>query len=437
MSILEKFTIRAEQGKYNRRLTKMNTQTLSTEKQQIVQFIEENKGELLKFLQELVSIPSDNPPGDCQKIAEYIDEQLKGFDFEEVLLKEVDEEIVKSVGMIRASNVIAYETYGEGIEITLNSHGDVVPPGLGWTQDPYGGTIIDGKLYGRGAAVSKSDIASYTFAVLALRQLKEKLSGKISLAFTFDEETGGDIGPKWVIENGYIKPDLAICPGFTYSLINAHNGCLHLEVKVKGKSAHAAEPQTGYDAIEATTGLLTELYKHRKTLNKNVSAIAGIGSSKLTVGLIKGGINTNVVPDECTLRMDRRMIPEEDPREVEASLRQIIRDAVSGYEGIEVEINRVLLANSFGPTPVDSPLVQAISSNWNEIMGGELEISGSPLYTDARHFTEAGIPTVLFGAGPRTLLEANGHRADEHVQVDDVINATKIVALSLFDLLKK
>lgn len=157
----------------------------------------------------------------------------------------------------------------------------------------------------------------------------------------------------------------------------------------------------------------------------------------MSIGLIKGGINTNVVPDECTFRLDRRMIPEEDPREVEAELRQIIRQSLSEYEGIEIDMNRILLANSLKPTPTDSPLTQVISSNWKEVMNGELEIEGSPLYTDARHFSEAGIPTVLFGAGPRTLLEANGHRADEHVLVDDLIKATKVVALSLFDLLKK
>ncbi|WP_019241898.1 MULTISPECIES: ArgE/DapE family deacylase [Bacillus] len=417
----------------------MSTKTLSAEKQQIVQFIENNKDSLIQFLQEIVAIPSDNPPGDCQELAEFLDKKLKDFDFKEVLLKEVPEEEVKAVGMIRASNVIAYEQFGDNtdFEITLNSHGDVVPPGLGWTQDPYGGNIVDGKLYGRGAAVSKSDIATYTFAVLALRQLNEKLSGKVSLAFTFDEETGGDIGPKWVLDHGYVKPNLAICPGFTYSLVNAHNGCLHLEVKVKGKSAHAAEPQTGYDALEATTQVLQTLYEHRKTLGSTVSAIPGIGTPKLTVGLIKGGINTNVVPDECTIRLDRRMIPEEDPRVVEDTLRQTLREAITDFEGIEIEIKRVLLANSFGPVSTDSPLVQSISSNWHDIMGGELEVTGSPLYTDARHFYEAGVPVVLFGAGPHSLIEANGHRADEHVRVDDVIKATKIVALSLYDLLLK
>lgn len=415
----------------------MKTNTLSAEKQQLINYIEENQAELIKFLQELVSIPSDNPPGDCQEIAEHIYKRLDGFGLENVSLNEVEEEKVKAVGMIRASNVVAYSTFGsgEGPEITLNSHGDVVPPGLGWTQDPYGGNVVDGKMYGRGVAVSKSDIASYTFAVLALRKLQANLKGKISLAFTFDEETGGDIGPKWLLDKGLINPDMAICPGFTYSLVNAHNGCLHLEVKLKGKSAHAAEPQYGHDALEAMTGVLSALYEYRKGFSKIKSNVPGIDSPNLVVGLISGGINTNVVPDEATIRIDRRLIPEENPQVAELEIRNVIAEALESYAGVEAYINQILLARAFGPVPVDSPLVQSISTNWTTIMGGELPVNGVPLYTDARHFYEAGIPVVLFGAGPRTLLEANGHRADEHIKVDDLLKSTKIVTLALYDLL--
>lgn len=417
----------------------MTTKTLSPEKQQIINYIEENQEQLIAYLKELVSIPSDNPPGDCQEIAEHIYKRLDGFEFENLSIHKVEEEKVKAVGMIKVSNVVGYQIFGngEGPEITLNSHGDVVPPGSGWTQDPYGGNVVDGKLYGRGAAVSKSDIASFTFATLALRQFKDKLKGKISLAFTFDEETSGDVGPKWLLEKGLINPDWAICPGFTYSIVNAHNGCLHLEIKLKGKSAHAAEPQYGQDALEAMTGILSALYEYRKGLSKIKSNVPGIDSPHLVVGLISGGINTNVVPDTTTIRIDRRLIPEENPQVAEDDIRNVIAEALENYPGVEAEIHQILLARSLGPVPVDSPLVKSIASNWSEIMGGgELPIGGSPLFTDARHFYEAGIPVVLFGAGPRTLLEANGHRADENVKVEDLMKSTKIVALALYDLLQ-
>ncbi|RAL26217.1 peptidase M20 [Thermoflavimicrobium daqui] len=408
-------------------------------KLEIIQWIEENRESVIQFVQELVSIPSDNPPGDCYEIAQHIEKRLKEFEFADIQFLEVDPKEVEANGMIRAANVVATTQFGDGSgnSIALNAHGDVVAPGMGWTQDPYGGQIVDGKIYGRGAAVSKSDIATYTFAVMALRKFAADLSGEVALAFTFDEEAGGNIGPKWLLDHQYIKPDMAIAAGFTYSIVNAHNGCLHLEVKLKGKSAHAAAPHTGNDALEAMTGVLQTIYHYRDSLQAIKSNIPGIDHPSIVVGLISGGINTNVVPDQCTIRLDRRLIPEEDGAKVEAEIRSLIQEKVKEYEGIEVEITQILLAHNFGPTPEDTELIKTLGHNWRELMDGELMIDGVPLYTDARHFSQAGIPTVLFGAGPRTLLEANGHRADEHVRVEDLIKATKIVAITLYDLLKK
>ncbi|WP_250637094.1 M20/M25/M40 family metallo-hydrolase [Geobacillus sp. JS12] len=251
---------------------------LSHEKQNIIDWIEMEKKEIIEFLRELVAIPSDNPPGDCYAIAQHIYKRLQQFSFYDAELLEVEAEKVRERGMIRVANVVAKTTFGsgDGPEIVLNAHGDVVAPGLGWTYDPYGGEIVDGKIYGRGAAVSKSDIAAYTFAVMALRQVGEKLSGTVSLAFNFDEETGGEIGPKWMIENGYIQPSMAISAGFTHSIVNSHNGCLHLEIRTKGKSAHAAAPYTGYDAVEAMTGVLQALYAYRETLQQKRSGFRGL-----------------------------------------------------------------------------------------------------------------------------------------------------------------
>lgn len=412
---------------------------MNESKQKILQWIDLEKEKVIQFLQELVTIPSDNPPGDCSAIAEHIYKRLGHFDFSQTDLLEIEPEEVRSNGMIRVANIVSRTIFGngEGPEIALNAHGDVVAPGLGWTQDPYGGKIVDGKLYGRGAAVSKSDIAAYTFAVMALRQVAAELSGKAVLAFNFDEETGGNIGVKRMIEKGHIRPDMAISAGFSYSIVNSHNGCLHLEVQLKGKSAHAAAPYTGHDALEAMTGVLQSIYTYRRSLDNIHSNVPGIDSPTLVVGLVSGGINTNVVPDQCTIRIDRRLIPEEDGEKVERELRQLVEQTVRDYEGIQVEIRRILLAKSFKPTPENSPLIQTLASNWKKVMGGDPEIHGIPLYTDARHFAEAGIPVILFGAGPRTLLEANGHRADEHVRIGDLIQATKILALTLYDLLRE
>ncbi|WHY01558.1 ArgE/DapE family deacylase [Neobacillus sp. DY30] len=410
---------------------------MNADKAKIVQWIQDHEQDLIAFLKKLVQTPSDNPAGDCLPIARVLGKQLSELGFDNVSLLEVDEESAKANGMISMANVLAPAVFGEGTNVVLNAHGDVVPPGLGWSVDPYGGEIVDGKMYGRGVAVSKSDIAAYTYAVLALKQVKEKLSGRVDLAFTFDEETGGEIGPKWLIDRGYIQPDQAIVAGFTYSAVNAHNGCLHFEIKTTGKSAHAALPHTGIDAIEATAKILQVLYDYRKTLAEKRSLIPGIDFPTLNVGLISGGINTNVVPDECTIRVDRRLIPEEDFITAETEFRELVQQSVKEIPGIKIEIRKILHAKSFGPTPDDTPLVQILAENWKLILkeDEELPVHGVPLYTDARHFFSAGIPTIMFGVGPKVLEEANGHRADENIRLSDLQAATKIIACTLYDLL--
>ena len=412
---------------------------MKQDKEKIVQWIEDHESEIIDFLKKLVQTPSDNPTGDCLPIAVVLEKQLQELGFDNVSLLEVEEKSVKANGMISLANVLSSTLFGDGqgTNVVLNAHGDVVPPGLGWSVDPYGGEIVDGKMYGRGVAVSKSDIAAYTYAVLALKQVSAQLLGRVDLAFTFDEETGGEIGPKLLIEQGYIKPDQAIVAGFTYSAVNAHNGCLHFEIKTTGKSAHAALPHTGIDAIEATTKIVNGLYEYRKKLAEKKSTIPGIDFPTLNVGLISGGINTNVVPDECTIRVDRRLIPEEDFVEAETEFRELVHQAVSDIPGIEIEIRKILHAKSFGPVPENTPVVQALAANWQSILKeeGELPVHGVPLYTDARHFFAAGIPTVMFGVGPKVLEEANGHRADENIRLSDLQAATKIIACTLYDLL--
>jgi len=391
--------------------------------------------EEVAFLAELVKVPSDNPPGDCAPHAEVTAKLLEKLGFE-VSRHPVPEAVVKAAGMKTATNIVARRTYGSGGPvIALNIHGDVVPPGEGWTADPYGAEIRDGWMYGRGVAVSKSDFATYAFAVLALEKAGAALNGTLELHGTWDEEAGGEIGPKWLLDEGIVKPDLAIAAGFSYAVVNAHNGCLHLEITVEGRSAHAAMPFTGVDALEAATGVLNALYAFRKSLAAKVSATPGIGSPQLTVGLISGGINTNVVPDKVTLRLDRRMIPEENPEAVEAELVALVEGAMRAFPAARVSVKRILLARPLTPLAGSEKLSEALTRRASEVFGVPVGVNGVPLYTDARHYADAGVPIVLYGAGPRTITEANAHRADERLPLDDLRKATEVMALALADLL--
>lgn len=388
----------------------------------------------VKYLQALVQVPTDTPPGNNAPHAERTAELLSGFGFTaEKHAVPADE--VKAYGLESITNLIVRRKYGEGKTVALNAHGDVVPPGEGWTHGPYSGDVADGKLYGRASAVSKSDFASYTFAVRALESLGAPLKGGVELHLTYDEEFGGELGPGWLLKKGLTKPDYLIAAGFSYQVVTAHNGCLQMEVTVHGKMAHAAIPSTGVDALQGAVAILNALY-HQNTLYQQVTSnVEGITHPYLNVGRIEGGTNTNVVPGKVVLRLDRRMIPEEDPIVVEASIRKVIADAAASKPGITVDIKRLLLARALQPLPGNQPLVEALQKHGQAVFGEAIPTSGTPLYTDVRLYCEQGIPAVIYGAGPRTVLESNAKRADEHVVLDDLKRATKVVARSLYDLL--
>jgi succinyl-diaminopimelate desuccinylase len=391
------------------------------------------------FLAAMVRTPSDNPPGDCAAHAVMAAKELSAMGYR-VERDVVPAAVVEAAGMRRATNLIVRERFGtgRGPVVALNAHGDVVPPGMGWSVDPYGAVVKSGVMYGRGVAVSKSDFATYAFALAALKRLAASgavnLNGTVELHLTYDEETGGEIGPRRLLALKKSRPDYAICAGFAHGITTAHNGCLHLEVEVVGRSGHAARPETGVDALEAANALLSDLYALRKTYAKRKSKTPGIKSPTLVVGLIEGGINTNVVPDRVTLRLDRRIIPEENPGEVERTLVAQIK-RLSKRPGIRVNVKRILLARPFTPVRGQEKLVASLKANARAVSGERIEAHGVPLYTDARHYSAAGIPTVLYGAGPRTLEEANGHRADEKLKLADLDLATEVVALTLVDLL--
>jgi acetylornithine deacetylase/succinyl-diaminopimelate desuccinylase-like protein len=398
-------------------------------------WIDAHFDEQVRFLQQLVRVPTDTPPGNnaphADKTAALLAEMGLAAEKHAVPPAEVEAQ-----GMQSITNLIVRRAYGAGPTIALNAHGDVVPPGEGWTHDPYGAEIADGKLYGRAAAVSKSDFATFTFALRALEAAARPTRGAVELHFTYDEEFGGELGPGWLLRRGLTKPDLLIAAGFSYQVVTAHNGCLQLEVTLHGLASHAAYPTTGIDALQAANALLSALYQYNSVLRERRSKVEGITHPYLNVGRIDGGSNTNVVPGKVTLKLDRRMIPEEDAAEVEAEVRALIERAVAAHDKrVKVEIKRLLLARALAPQQGNAALVQAIQRHAGEVFGETPPVIGTPLYTDVRLYGEAGTAAVIYGAGPRTVLESNAKRADEHLMLEDLRRATKVVARTLAQLL--
>lgn len=391
--------------------------------------------EEVRFLQALVRVPTDTPPGNNAPHAERTAELLQDFGFD-AEAHAVPADAVKDYGMQSITNLIVRREYGPGRRVALNAHGDVVPPGDGWQHDPYGAEIDNGSLYGRAAAVSKSDFASFTFAVRALEAVARPKQGAVELHFTYDEEFGGLLGPGWLLSQGLTKPDLMIAAGFSYEVVTAHNGCLQMEVTVHGKMAHAAIPDTGVDALQGAVTILNALYAQNAKYRSITSDVPGINHPYLNVGRIEGGTNTNVVPGKVSFKLDRRMIPEENAADVEADIRKIIEAAAATTPGIHIEIKRLLLANSMRPLPGNQALVSAIQKHGEALFGEPIPAMGTPLYTDVRLYAEAGIPGVIYGAGPRTVLESHAKRNDERVVLEDLRRATKVIARTLADLLQ-
>ena len=410
------------------------------------QWIDQHFDEQVQFFQQLVQVPTDTPPGNNAPHAERTAALLKdmGYEAEKHVVPEAD---VKAYGMESITNLIVRRPFGaagSGRTIALNAHGDVVPPGEGWSHDPYGGEIVDGKMFGRATAVSKCDFSTFTYALRALEAVAKPSQGAVELHFTYDEEFGGLLGPGWLLEKGLTKPDLLLAAGFSYEVVVAHNGCLQMEITVHGKMAHAAVPHTGVDALQAAVAIMNDLYAENAKYQQVTSKVAGIKHPYLNIGQISGGTNTNVIPGKVVLKIDRRMIPEENPAEVEKSIRAVIAQAAerfnqqrgySGDDAVRIDIKRLLLANAMTPLPGNQPLVDAIQKHGEAVFGEKPPAVGTPLYTDVRLYVERGIPGVIYGAGPRTVLESHAKRADERLDLQDLRRATKVVARMLHDLL--
>jgi succinyl-diaminopimelate desuccinylase len=404
-------------------------------------WIDAHFDEQVQFLQELIRVPTDTPPGNNTPHALRTAELLQGLGYQ-AEKHAPPQAAVEAAGLQSITNLIVRRRFGEGGKtIALNAHGDVVPPGEGWSVDPYGGVVKDGFIYGRAAAVSKCDFSTFTFALRALEAVAPPKKGSVELHFTYDEEFGGEVGPDWLLAQGITKPDLLIAAGFSYQVVVAHNGCLQMEVTVHGEMSHAAIPDSSTDALQGAVHIMSALYALNAEYKKISSKVEGITHPYLNIGLIEGGTNTNVVPGKVVFKLDRRMIPDEDAAQVEQSMRDTIAKAAASYapargsNAIRVDVRRMLLAHAMKPLPGNQALVSALQTHGQAVFKEPIPALGTPLYTDVRLYVERGIPGVIYGAGPRTVLESNAKRADERLNLEDLRRATKVIARSLSELL--
>ncbi|MBI4279012.1 MAG: ArgE/DapE family deacylase [Armatimonadetes bacterium] len=388
--------------------------------------------ELVARLSRLVQVPSPNPPGEYEPIADAVREMLRDLGYQ-VEFVDAPEAEVRQAGLRAPRRNVIGGLGGTGDPartIILNAHIDTVPvvSPERWTYPPFSGAVADGRVWGRGAVDSKARMVSYAMAPILLRRAGVSPAGTVLCAFTCDEETGGDLGAGYLVRSGRLRGDAAVVEGYNSPIIRAAAGLLRTDIHIEGKAAHASRPDLGVNAIEPLGTLIPPLLALRDELTERRSEIAGMGHTTLSLGVVSGGVKVNVVPDRCTLSIDCRVIPEVDPQQVVGRIRAIAAAAEARHPGIHVHVAVVRTA---APTRLaeDHPVVQGLARACRQVLGRPVPIEGETGGTDARWFNAGGIPAANYGPG--RMESGNYHGVDEHVEIADLVEATDVLAVFL------
>ena len=355
------------------------------------------------LLKKLVQTATETRSAGLLKSSEKIATLLEALDFE-VDRHAPDKDRLEALGRLPLQNLVARKSFGDGPVLAFVSYVDTADAHPGWTFEPLGGEIVDGRLYGLGAVSGKGDLAAQIYAVEALTQIGATLKGTIEL---------------------HIRA--ALTPATTRTMI--------MNVEVRGKTAPAHAPEAGADALEAASHALSRLYQFRGGLKAHASEVPGLGAPSLVVETISGGDETGGVPDFVTFRIDRRLMPDEDPVQVEKQLTNLIGSTIAKMPGTRCRIRRSVLIPAMGNDSNTENLVSVLSKHLEAISGMAGEARGIAHDHEGRHYAAAGIPTVMYGAGPLDVVEAGLHSADENIALDDLRLATQILALAALELL--
>jgi acetylornithine deacetylase/succinyl-diaminopimelate desuccinylase family protein len=367
------------------------------------------------LLRQLVQIPSPNPPGDTRAIAKFVAEQMRAIG--------CDVGLLAPDAKPNALNTIAALGQGEP-RVMLHAHIDTVPIGATeaekWSSDPYAAEIRAGALYGKGSIDDKAPLASMMLAMMDAAA-QETLTGTLILVAAAEEEVGGQLGTKWLADNGHLPACEFIIVGEQTGnkVATAHKGVLRATVRTSGKSVHATNPDRGINAIVAMSKVVNALSRYHRELAQRIHPVVGFPTCN--IGLIEGGSTANAVPDACAITLDRRMIPREDPEVVKAELRAVI-EAVD-LAPASVEIGDFVYSPWFD-SALDSDYAQAFMSCVREVIHEDPGPVGYLPGSDAKHLTElARGDMIIFGPGSYEVA----HAADEHVLLADYQATTDIL----------
>ena len=383
----------------------------------------ENSELTFKFLEDLIKIPTDNPPGDCSVAAARVSSEFEaiGLDIERHDIKKDNGQVIP----------IILGWYGPRIEapdLILNAHLDAPPVGDGWTMSPYGAERRHGRIFGRGAALAKSDVAVYTHAVAAVMRVAESLTDRsVVVAITADEGSGGVNGPKYILEQLRLAPKRAMCPGFTHAVVTAQCGCVLAKVTISSRACHQALVDPTREAMRIAIEVTQSIIKIGDELRSLGSSIPGIFAPSLNVTRISGGENFGMAPGKVEIWIDRRTLPDECVTKVASSL-QLLINQLNDSSAVQIDFDLIRVAEPLRPSKDQEHWARAVCKEAETVCGDNISIVGVPLYTDARWFGAQNIPTVGYGAGDRNLIDLGINGQDENVGMHDVILSAEVVA---------
>ncbi|MBN1836956.1 MAG: ArgE/DapE family deacylase [Spirochaetales bacterium] len=412
----------------------------------IDQAVEGLEKELVEFLRRLVRIPTENPPGrNYRECAQLVGLKLQELGCQ-IRYEEVPEELLPSLaphgnGLPRMSVLGTYPGPRPRPVLHLTGHYDVVPAGPGWTVEPFGGEIRDGKVWGRGSSDQKSGIAAQVFALQALQSCGVLPAGTLVLSATPDEETGGFAGMGYLVDRGVISlanTDYCIiteCMDVD-SVCLGHRGTIWLELETIGRQSHGSMPSLGVNAIEKMIKLLGAIERELAPRFAGVSAQPirppQCRYSTMAVTTINAGSKVNVVPAVCKATLDWRLVPEQKVSDALEALEELRRQLAEQDPEFESQV-RVLMSVDPTLVPSDTPLVEALLEAGRTVLGQPLSFSVSPGSDDQKFVVQkAGLSQcVLYGPGPLEVA----HKSDECQPVADLKAGTKILALATLELL--
>jgi succinyl-diaminopimelate desuccinylase len=413
----------------------------------VLKQIEEIGDEMISFLQELIQVPTVNPPGENYVAgAELIGGKLRQFGYQTHYL--VAEGYKEHSEKYPRMNVLGrMEGSRPRPSLHFNGHFDVVPVGDGWTRDPFGAEIEDGKLYGRGTSDQKAGIAASIFAIEAIRRAGVRLQGTVEQSGSVDEESGGFAGVAWLAKQGWIgedKTDFVIITEPTYvdRVCLGHRGVYWFKVTTHGRIAHGSMPHFGVSAVDHLVEFLHEVNHQlkpslatRKTavpVEPPGSRFASINVNSLFGGQPEDGPQTPCVADRSGAIFDRRFLAEENFDQVRGEVHALLESLREKNADFRYDVEDLMIVHPVQTDP-DCELVTTISASAEEIFGRRPRLTASPGTYDQKHVVRVGNVRQCIAYGPGILDQA--HLPDEHVLIEDVITSAKVMALTALRLL--